>query len=127
MENVRFRERIAVRLLPPEANSLPGRYKICADVRVPGQRPINSLRNDDRLKVGEMVAKRMLKLCPSTGPIAITVDGVKKDYVNVGVYTETLSDVHALRDAGEVYPSFACDISDPEKPKFLPNKDWLKK
>src|SRR4030042_5476618 len=127
MENIQLRERIAVRLLPPDANSLRGRYKICADVKVPGQKSIGSLGDNDRLKIGEQVAERMTRLCPEIGPVAITVDDVKKDYVNVGVYTETLSDVHTLRDAKGIYPAFAYDISDPEKPKFLPNKDWLKK
>ncbi len=117
---------IKVCLLPQEG-FLPKKFKVCAEVEVPGQKPIESLTDNDRFELGGKVAQIISANCLKLGPISMTVDGVKEGFINVGVYTNELLDINALRDAEGIYPLFAYDISNIDEPKQLESKHWMKK
>lgn len=126
MERLSIISNIEVCLLPPGELFLPGKYKVCADVKMPEQKPIKKLEDNDRIPLGIQVAQKIATVCPRIGQVLLAVDEVKRQFINVGIFTDRLEDIHLLRDARDVHPKFACDLTNPTKPELLPEADWLK-
>jgi len=127
MEQLYSQGRVEVRLLPPDKVFLPRKFKVCADVEIPGQQAIENLTDSDKTELGREVAQLIADICPGQGSILVTIDAVREGVVNVGVYTNSRSDIRALRDAERIYPQFAYDISDPRNPRPIPDEECLKK
>lgn len=126
VEQLEPKTEIGLRFLPPEG-FLPRNFKVCIDVEVPGQKTMGELEEKDRFKLGKKVAQILTDRCPGLGSILMTVDGTREGVVNIGVYADSLLAVNVLKDAEGIYPLVAFDISDPNNPKQLEKKEWLKK